>query len=414
MQQTASEPAREQLEALRASALDARLGNARILVLEADSGRRLIQRAAERPAETASVMKTITSAAALHVLGADHRVQTRVVQGSAPGEIVLVGGGDVTLSRVPGDGETFYPSPARLDELARRTLKALGGTPPTKVTLDSSLFPDDGWHEDWDPAGRDPEGYMPIIAALEVDGDRNDPATDDSARGADPVQRAGEAFASLLGGAPELLRGTAPVDAKLLASVESPPVEALVRETLRSSDNALAEALARLTAHAAGETPDFAGGARAQLAQLQAIGVPTESVRLVDGSGLSHRIQIPAATIADLLRRARLREGVLGELDDRLTRTGPVKTMAESRFVGKNAIVGDAVRGKTGYIGSVHSLAGIVRTRGGTDLVFAVFAMGDRMPPGADAKAAVDDFVTELHLQGDALLSREEPMNLDD
>ena len=39
------------------------------------------------------------------------------------------------------------------------------------------------------------------------------------------------------------------------------------------------------------------------------------------------------------------------------------------------SIIGDALRAKTGYIESVHSLAGVVRTVGGAELVFGVFAM---------------------------------------
>lgn len=357
-------------------------------------------------------MKTITAAAALHVLGPDHRLETRVVEGSVAGEAVLVGGGDVTLSRVAGDGETFYPAPARLERLAELTLQELG-TAPTRIVLDDTLFTGDGWHPDWDPSGRGPGGYMPIISSLQVDGDRDEPDQDDSARSDDPVARAGAAFAAFLGGEQEIVRGRAPLGARVLASVQSPPVEALVRETLRSSDNALAEALARLTARAVGETADFAGASRALRALLHDFGVPVEGVELVDGSGLSHRIRVPATTVADLLRRARLREGVLGMLDDRLARSGPVKTMAATRFTGANEVVGDAVSGKTGFIGSVHSLAGNVRTVGGNDLTFAVFAMGNRMKPDDPAKTAVDDFVTRLHLSGDALLHSTTPIALD-
>lgn len=404
-----------QIETLRTYALDPRLGSGRIQVLEADTGRVLVERAAWRPAETASVMKTITCAAALSALGPDHRIETRVLSGEAPGEIVLVGGGDVTLSRVPGNGPTYYTNPARLDELARLTLEALGETPPTRIVLDDSLFAGVAWLEgEWLEEDREPEGYMSMISSLQVDGDREDPAADDSPRSTDPTGRAGAAFAAFLGGAPELVRGTAPAGAAQLASVASQPIEALVHETLRTSDNALAEALARLAAHAAGDTADFDGLARALRAALERFGVPVTGMELLDGSGLAPGIRVAAASVADLLRRARLREGVLGMLDDRLTRYGPNGTAPVSRFTGENAIVGDAVRAKSGYIDSVHSLAGIVRTLQGVDLVFAVFAMGSEMPPVSPSRQAVDDFVTKLHLDGDALLKLAEPLRLED
>lgn len=413
--------AQDQVEIVRQLAIDPRLGSARIQVLEADTGRPLVERAAHRPGETASVMKTITCGVALATLGPDYRIETRVVRGSSPGEIVLVGGGDVTLSRVADEGATYYESPARLHELARLTLEALSGVTPSRIVLDDSLFAGGEWPgDDWYEEDRDPGGYVPLMSSLQVDGDREDPVADDSPRSLDPTGRAGAAFAAFLsatesyGGSPELTRGTAPEGAELLASVSSAPVEALVRETLRTSDNALAEALARLSSRAVGDTPDFEGLARSLKATLVGLGVPVDGMKLVDGSGLSESIRIEAATVADLLRRARLREGMLGLLDDRLTRTGPRGTIASSRFTDENAIVGDAVRAKTGFINTVHSLAGIVRSVHGKDLVFAVFAMGKDMDPDSPAKPAVDDFVTSLHLHGDALLALDAPLELAD
>lgn len=406
---------REQIATLKAVAMDPRLGSARIQVLEADTGRPLLERAAWRPAETASVMKTITCAIALHTLGPDFRIETRVLSGSVPGEIVLVGGGDVTLSRVPGDKPTYYRDAARLEELARLTLDALGGTRPTRIVLDDSLFEGGEWSDqEWLEEDRDPGGYIPRISALQTDGDREDPAMDDSPRSLNPTGRAGYAFAAFLGGNPEIVRGKAAPEATIIASVHSRPLEALVTETLRTSDNALAEALARLAVLAAGGKPDFDGLARTLRSELEQFGVPVEGVKLIDGSGIAAGIRVPAATVADLLRRARLREGILGMLDDRLTRSGPAGTLSTSRFTGENAIIGDAVRAKTGYIESVHSLAGIVRTVQGADLVFAVFAMGDDLEPDAPSMTAVDDFVTKLHLVGDALLNVTEPIQLDD
>lgn len=400
---------------LRESAMAPELGAARIQVVEADTGRTLLERAAQRPGETASVMKTITCAAALHALGPDSRVETRVVRGSSPNEIVLVGGGDVTLSRVPGTGETYYADPARLDELARLTINALGGVSPPRLVLDDSLFAGAEWRTDqWHEEDRDPEGDMPLISSLQTDGDRNEPAVDGSPRGTDPPGRTGEAFATFLGGSPEIVRGSARPGAETIASVLSQPIEALVRECLRTSDNALAEALAKLAALALGEGPDFEGVGRALTSVLAKHGVPVEGVELLDGSGLSAGTRVPAATVVDLIRRARLREGTLGLLDDRLNRTGPGGSMHSSRFVGENAVVGNAVRGKTGYIRSVHSLAGIVRTVGEVDLVFGAFAMGASMPPDDPARDAIDSFVAQLHLLGDALLELDEPICLPD
>lgn len=403
------------IETILARATDPRFTRPRVLVLEADTGRVLLERAADRGAETASVMKTITCAAALHELGPDRRIATRVVQGSEPGEVVIIGGGDVTLSRVPGDGPTYYDSPARLEELARLTLAALDGNVPTRLVYDDSLFAGGEWLTgQWLEEDRHPEGYIPMISSLQVDGDREDPAADDSPRSADPAGFAARAFAAYLGGNPEIVRGSAPADAAELARVESHPIEQLVRECLKTSDNGLAEALAKLAVIERGEDGTFEGVRRGLTGVLRDLGVPLEGVELQDGSGLSDHIKVPARTIADLLRRARLREGALGMLDDRLSRTGPNGTMYSKRFTGENAVVGDAVRGKTGFINTVHSLAGIVRTVGGKDLVYAIFAMGEDMSPEDPSREAIDDFVTSLHLAGDALLAGQERISLPD
>ena len=95
----------------------------------------------------ASTTKLITAATVLAARGPAYRIATRVVAGSAPGEVVLVGGGDPTLA-INATGS--YPGAARLDLLAAQVKKALGGTAPTKVTVDTSLFPGPVYGPGWD------------------------------------------------------------------------------------------------------------------------------------------------------------------------------------------------------------------------------------------------------------------------
>jgi D-alanyl-D-alanine carboxypeptidase (penicillin-binding protein 4) len=71
------------------------------LLVDGASGQELAEFAPEASPPTASVVKLFTAAAALTVLGADYTFSTQVVEGE-PGEIFLVGGGDVTLTRAPG------------------------------------------------------------------------------------------------------------------------------------------------------------------------------------------------------------------------------------------------------------------------------------------------------------------------
>src|SRR4051812_25661880 len=67
---------------------------------------------ASDPATPASTAKLLTAAAALTTLDPSDTLETKVVAGSSPGEVVLVGGGGPTLSR------TAPPAPTRLDRQA--------------------------------------------------------------------------------------------------------------------------------------------------------------------------------------------------------------------------------------------------------------------------------------------------------
>ena len=231
-------------------AADARLANFQAQVVNAATGEMLYDRGGTTPSRTASVMKVLTSAAALSVLGPDHRAATTVVKGAEPGSVVLVGGGDATLSRTSRRAETVYPGAAHLDELAAQVRAAW--TRPLEPAAHQAR------------AGREPVqrgrvgaeldlverefGYMSNITALMVDGDRDDPGAETSWRSADPIGRAGDAFASELGGISVIERGTAPAGAQQLGQVFSSTVAQLVDKALVVSDNTVAEMLARLVA----------------------------------------------------------------------------------------------------------------------------------------------------------------------
>lgn len=389
---------------------DPRLGEVRIHVRDPHSGETRFEVAGGTPSPTASVMKLITCANALSVLGPEHRIPTRAVRGATPGEVVVIGGGDTTLTAVPSGGETLYPGVTHLDELAaairagRSADPETAGTPVTRIVLDDSLFAGGEWHETWDPAGRSPENYIPFITSLQLDGDRLRPTEDDSPRSEDPVTRFGEELAALLvepgqdPAAIELVRGVADAAAPELGAVLSPTLAELVTFALWTSDNALTEALARLVARAEGDTPDFAGISRTAPAVLARLGVEPAGCVLADGSGLSDDNRAPTAVITQLLGVAYRREHGLGELDDRMTRSGPEGTLSKDRFSGESAVVGGAIRAKTGYINAVHSLAGVASTAAGDDLLFAVFATGELMGP--PARLAVDAAVAALQQHG--------------
>ncbi|ASD21121.1 D-alanyl-D-alanine carboxypeptidase [Cryobacterium sp. LW097] len=382
-------------------AADERLGEFKAQVVNAETGEILFDRGGSTASRAASVLKVLTSAAALSVLGPDYRATTTVVAGSEPGQVVLVGGGDLTLSSTPSGDESFYAGAAHLDDLAEQTRAAMDGTAITSVLLDSSYFGDPAWEPSWDRKEQT-QGYMPEITALQVDGDRDNPYNSTSARGDDPVARAGAAFADELGGDPTVSVGTAPAGAGQLAAVQSQPVSTLIQQSLIVSDNALAEMLARLVAVESGTGNTFGAIQPAVLAGLAEYGIDTTGIRVSDGSGLSDNNAVPPGYLTKLFQKINAREGSLGVIFDGLPVAGGSSGSLSysDRFSGGNADADGAVFAKTGWIDTGYALAGIIKAGDGSTLTFAVYALGD---VGDNAKQAIDTITTGFFRCGNNL-----------
>jgi D-alanyl-D-alanine carboxypeptidase/D-alanyl-D-alanine-endopeptidase (penicillin-binding protein 4) len=120
-------------------------------VLDVASGDVLVDQAGSEPATPASTAKILTAVAALTTLDPSETLETTVVAGSAPGEVVLVGGGDVTLSRT--SPSQSYPGAPTVADLAAQVVAAMpAGTPVTRVVVDSSLFTGPLTASGWGPA----------------------------------------------------------------------------------------------------------------------------------------------------------------------------------------------------------------------------------------------------------------------
>ena len=385
-------------------ASDGRLASMQAQVVNAATGEVLFDRGGSTPSRAASVMKVLTTAAALKVLGPDYRATTTVVKGSEPGSAVLVGGGDLTLSRLPSGDTSAYEGAAHLDDLAGQVRAAWAADPSnpplTKLILDSSLFTGPDWQPSWDTKEQY-DGYMSRVSALQVDGDRDNPSRNTSARSDDPVGRAGQAFADELGGIQTIEQGTAPAGAAALGSVQSAPVSTLVQQALIVSDNTIAEMLARLTAVTAGTGSDFSAIQPAVLTALASYGVDTTGVVVVDGSGLSDDNAIPPSYLTRLFAKINAREANLGVIYDGLPISGQTGSLSYSdRFQGDAAVADGAVHAKTGWIDTGYTLSGVIASADGTPLTFAIYALGD---VSDDAKTAIDLLTAGFYSCGDNL-----------
>lgn len=380
---------------LNSALADPRLGGrVSARVVDVASGEVLLDRNGEHLATPASTTKIATAAAVLGVLPPDHRFTTRVVQGRGPGEVVLVGGGDPTLSAAAPGEPTWYAGASRLSDLAAQVSRS--GQKVTKVTVDTSLFQDPAIHPTWDPTDVD-GGYITPVRALMTDGGRSQQA-DVRARSHQPDIDAGRAFAAYLG-VPRsaVAAGKAPAGAQVLAEVKSPPLVRLVEEMLEASDNVLAEVLARQVAVAKGKPATFDGAAAAVREELQELGVNTATEKLLDGSGLSPQDKLSPALLVDVLHTAASREHPeLHALFPGLPVAGYDGTLASRYKTGPAAASAGVVRAKTGTLTGVATLAGVVEDSAGRLLAFAF--MADQVPPAGtlDAEAALDSAAARL------------------
>lgn len=364
-------------------------------VVDVATGDVLLDLDAADPATPASTAKLLTAAAALLTLDPSERFETTVVAGSAPGEVVLVGGGDLTLSRT-APSQT-YPGAPTVADLAVQVVAAMpADTPVTRVVVDSSLFEGPLTASGWGPADA-PSSYAAPVTATAVDGARVSPGS--TARSGQPGLDAGAALADALGapGATVVL-GEAPPSAEVLGEVQSAPVARLVEQTLSQSDNMLAEALARHVALARDLPATFEGAAQAVTDVVAEAGLDVSGVTLSDGSGLSREDRIPAEVLTAVVSGAA--DGSLGSASLMLSGlpiAGYDGTLAD-RGDDDPATAPGAIRAKTGTLLGVHTLAGTVVTTDGRLLAFAVVADGSS--DQAAAENALDDFASELSTCG--------------
>jgi D-alanyl-D-alanine carboxypeptidase/D-alanyl-D-alanine-endopeptidase (penicillin-binding protein 4) len=409
--------------ALRGPLADSRLGtHVTVRVVDVATGSQLFAQNDSDPTTPASAMKLATATAVLALRGPAYQLATRAVVGANPGEVVIIGGGDPTLA-VNGTGS--YPGAARLDDLADQVKRALGGTVPTRVVVDSSLYSGSNLGPNWDPSDVDNGGQAARITALMTDGGRITPTKvpPPSPRYPRPDLAAGQAFAKLLGvPTSAVVIGTAPAGpaapvaaspgdptATAVASalppgsqlglVKSAPLLNIVEQMLANSDNTVAETMARQVALARNQPATFAGGAAAVLEELNELGLPTAGLKIVDGSGLSPDDKLTTRFLTAVLTlAARADHPQLYGVFTGLPVAGYSGTLA-GRFRSPSANPADGeVRAKTGTLTGVHALVGYVPDAKGRLLAFAVLVDKATAPlfPAEDAVDRLASVLTQV------------------
>lgn len=428
-----------------------KLGKLYAYAVDLNTNKVLINVRSNEQTPSASVMKTITAAAALKFIVKPreaqaldpYRATTSVLTlPTQPSTIILRGGGDPTLSRVEAGSYTTYylpgQHPAKLRELAASTLRSIPeGTTINKLILDSSFFKGTAWNPNWYTYSRT-VGDMTPITGLMVDAGRVNPDLTDrkysGRRVLDPALQAGKSFLSwlvsidqdaaadaLIAGEPYvskvspttvITKASTPSTAVELTSRQSQPITNWIRHAMKVSDNTETEMIGRHTARELGLPNKYTSIQVVGTRLFQSIGVNPSKLVMKDGSGLAHTNRVTPRLLVGLFKDAAQPESDLAALPEMMATSGEGtlsgRFMEYDKTTKKNVLVipRGSIRAKTGYIGGLYSLSGIVTTEDGHEIAFAIFARSDRANRkyvGAGTKGAIDNVVEKLYRCGSSL-----------
>lgn len=439
----------QRLEALLAAVPpETRIG---LVVADAEDGAVWFARNGELPLKPASVQKLLVTAAALERFGPDFQYRTRAyLQGR---ELWIVGAGDPALGDARLAERHQQPRDALFDACAA-ALKARGVTALSGIVLDDTVFEPPGRHPDW-PGSQADRWYQAPVGGLNYNDnclnisvavlDGRVAVTSRPGLPAEWIQnemrvgreqrpivrrRSGQPVFELggtirTGGDLAAVSADDPTDffgaalqyaleqrgIKLRGSVVRQKVEParLPSESLLHthatalpdvlwrcntfSQNLFAECLLKtLAAYApegrpSGVPGSWQAGRRIALDTLGHVGVDLEDAALRDGSGLSHSNRLTAAQVVGLLVRMKHHR----HADVFLTSLAAPGKPGTMRRRYDDPLLRGRLRGKTGSISGVRTLAGYLTRPDGRTLAFAVLINGktDRNLPSAVCKAIV-------------------------
>jgi D-alanyl-D-alanine carboxypeptidase/D-alanyl-D-alanine-endopeptidase (penicillin-binding protein 4) len=354
------------------------------------AGDTLYSTAPERAFTPASTLKLLTALAALRKLGADSRVETKVVASAAPangdigGNLWLVGGGDPLLGTADY-AASFDDQPrlfSDLADLADRVVRAGVRHVAGRVIGDESRYDGQRYVPTWKP-GYAVDGDVGPLSALAVD-DGFTAWKPRAVAAAAPATHAAAVFADLLKARGvtvdgEAGEGAAPRAARTVATLESLPLHQIVGEMLVHSDNESAELLTKELGFRFGGKGTTTAGVGVIRTTLQSAGVNVGAVHASDGSGLDPADTLTCDVLAHLLAGPNL--AALNGAG--LAVAGRTGTLFD-RFKANPAA--DRLRAKTGALEGVVGLAGLVDASvpGQPAITFAYLA--NRLPRPSEAR----------------------------
>lgn len=366
----------------------------------------------------ASVAKALTSLYALDVLGAGHRFQTRimatgaVIGGVVQGDLVLVGGGDPTLSTndlaklakaLKTAGVREVQGGFRLWDGALPYVRTIDAGQPDHVGYSPAIsglaLNFNRVHFEWKRAGgawavsmdARTEKYRPEVAIARMKVvNRSTPVYTYADKGGTdrwtvanaalgkggsrwlpvrkPGEYAGDVFRTMARAhgivlaKPKMLKS--PPQGRVLAQHSSAALSDMLRDMLKYSNNLMAEMIGMSATAATGRRPGSLKASAEVMNRWAAAKYGMSGTRLVDHSGLGEASRMTPNDLVGALIAARkagqlkplLKPFLMRDANGKVNKTHPIK-----------------VNAKTGTLNFVSGLGGFMTAADGTELAFAIF-----------------------------------------
>jgi len=189
--------------------------------------------------------------------------------------------------------------------------------------------------------------------------------------------------------------GPTPDDAEMIFDVPSPPLVAILMDMNKYSLNFQAEQVLRTVGQEVEGEGTTAAGLRVVQRYLRSIGVPDESVVLVNGSGLSRQAMLsPTALTAVLVDMAR--DPQVGSEFTASLAIGGIDGTLYRRLRDEPG----RMRGKTGTLDGVHCLAGYLDADNGRRYAFAFLTNWRNRTRVSSVRSVHDEFARQVFKAG--------------
>ena len=304
-----------------------------MILIDRSTGEIVFQIDATSLRKPASVLKLLSTSAALEYMDPNYKYVTRVAKGLNPRSLVISGDLDPWMTDSYFEANKYHR--AWLSYLVNRSvaeLKAEEKTPLRSISISYSGL------------------YSKDVALLKHEF---------------AVKAINAKFTEI--GANRV----SSVSGSEIAKITSPTLSEMVKFALTWSDNLLAERLVRAASHAVGYPMNDTGVALTIKKLLTDLHVDQSGLYIHDGSGLSHQDRVTAKLIADLLMKIRGNPR-FASLYEGLPVSGISGTL-ESRFINTAPQAVGLVHAKTGTLDGTVSLAGYVES-GTHEYIFVAIA----------------------------------------